>query len=339
MKKKALMLTSILVISIFLVIGCSSRPTVVETPPTDSETKTAVNEEINWPTKPITLLCGYSAGGSSDLGCRFTATALEKQLGQPVIVENMPGASSWIAWNHLLKNVPKDGYTFALVNVGILFGAYDESNPRDETINDFELLANQAIDGQLIAIRNDETRFTDYKSMVEYAKEHELIANTNSITINSGPSTMAKHLEKDLGCKIKLVPLDSAKDGETMFLSKDIDILLSNVGDVKVAHNEGKYKVIILYADERSQMIADVPTEKELGLGEYVSFSARGYAYAKGVDEKIVKKMTEALKNAINDPECLENMNNIGVEVKVYTGEEYVEILGEQLESRKRLWN
>lgn len=339
MKNRILVFSFVLFICVFFLFGCGNKTSEVNTSQGDSESKSTVPDEINWPAKPITLLCGYSAGGSSDLGCRFTATALEKQLGQPVIVENMPGASSWIAWNHLLKNVPKDGYTFALVNVGILFGAYDETNPRVETIDDFELLANQAIDGQLIAIRNDETRFTDYKSMVEYAKEHELITNTNSITINSGPSTMAKHLEKDLGCKIKLVPLDSAKDGETMFLSKDIDILLSNVGDVKIAHNEGKYKVIILYADERSQMIPDVPTEKELGLGDYVSFSARGYAYAKGVDEKIVKKMTEALKNAINDPECIESMNNIGVEVKVYTGEQYVKVLGEQLESRKRLWN
>ena len=58
----------------------------------------------DWPTKTITLLCGYSAGGSSDLGCRYLAEALKDDLGVPVIVENVPGSASWLAWNQLLQN-------------------------------------------------------------------------------------------------------------------------------------------------------------------------------------------------------------------------------------------
>ena len=95
-----------------------------------------------WPDKPITILCGYSAGGSSDLGCRYVAEALKKELGVPVIVENLPGSGSWLAWNQLLNNTEPDGYTMALVNLSALFGHYDETNPRETTIDDFELLAN-----------------------------------------------------------------------------------------------------------------------------------------------------------------------------------------------------
>ena len=132
-----------------------------------AETKTAANGEkteagalktaAGWPDKTITLLCGYSAGGSSDLGCRYLAEALREELGQPVVVENVPGSGSWLAWNQLLQTTDKDGYTFALVNLSALYGHYDETNPRQYTIDDFELLANHVIDYQVLCIRNDET--------------------------------------------------------------------------------------------------------------------------------------------------------------------------------------
>ena len=188
--------------------------------------------ETKWPEKPITLVCGYSAGGSSDLGCRYLATALEKQLGVPVMVENRPGGGSWVAWNRVLHNTPKDGYTFTLVNLSTVFGHYDKKNPRKETINDFELLANQAIDYQVVAIRPNETRFHDYKSLIEYAKDHELLVAAASTGIRSGEASIAKYMEKYHGAKVKVVPVGGAGDANTMFIAGNVDFLIANVGDV-----------------------------------------------------------------------------------------------------------
>lgn len=230
----------------------------------------AVVAETNWPTKPITLVCGYSAGGSSDLGCRYLAAALEKQLGVPVVVENRPGSGSWVAWNRFLHNTPTDGNTFALVNLSAVFGHYDDKTPRKETIDDFELLANQAIDYQVIAIRPDEKRFTDYKSFLEYAKNNELLTAASSTGITSGEASVARMLEKFHGAKVSVVPVGGAGDANTMFISGNIDFLIGNVGDVTL--NPENYKVIVLFANERDEQLPDVPTEKELGLGDYVSF-------------------------------------------------------------------
>lgn len=138
------------------------------------------------PTNPSPSLCGYSAGGSSDLGCRYEAEALRKELGVPVVVENVPGSGSWLAWNQLLNNTEPDGYTMALVNLSAMYGHYDEANPRETTLDDFELLANHVIDYQVLAIRSDETRFTDYASLIEYAKENPLILASATAGITSG---------------------------------------------------------------------------------------------------------------------------------------------------------
>lgn len=292
----------------------------------------------SWPEKPVTLLVGYSAGGSSDLGARFLAKALAKQLGQPVIVENKPGSGSWIAWNQLLHNTRKDGYTFALTNLSVVFGAYDKTNPRKEGMDDFELMANQAIDYQVIAIHKNEKRFSDYPSLVEYAKDNEILVAAASTGITSGESSIGKMMEKEFGSKITVVPVEGSKDAETMFISKNTDILLGNVGDTTIGHNDGSFKVIVVFAEERSKMLHGVPTAIELGMGDYVSFSARGYSYAKGVDKAIVSKMTTALAKAIKDPDHLKAMTDMGVEVKLIVGEEYHQLLEKQLEQRLDVW-
>ena len=298
----------------------------------------ALKTAAGWPDKPITLLCGYSAGGSSDLGCRYLASALEKQLGVPVIVENAPGSGSTVAWMRLLNNTEPDGNTFALVNLSIVYGAYDETNPREYTIDSFDLLANHVIDYQCVAIRSDDDRFSDYQSLIDYGKEKQLICACATTTLTSGDATVAKMMEKEYGCNITIIPVEGAGDAETMFLAGEVDFLIGNVGDMMEAEENG-YKVVVVYGDERSKYLPDVPTEIELGMGDYVSFSARGYAYMPGVDEDKKEVMMTALANAFEDEEYQKNMAAMGAELKLYTGQEYYDLLMDQLDQRLEIWN
>lgn len=337
--KKVLSILMILAMVISLVACGNQSSTTGETQPASSgeAASPSTSSGTEWPTKPITLLCGYSAGGSSDLGSRYLAEALKKELGVPVIVENIPGSGSWLAWNQLLQNTEPDGNTFALVNLSALYGHYDETNPRENTIDDFELLANHVIDYQVLAIRNDETRFTDYASLVEYAKNNPLILASATSNITSGDATVAKHLEKTHGSKLTVVPVDGASDATTMFLAGETDILSANVGDVMDAQENG-YHPIVIFAPERSEYIPDIPTSAETGVDDYVSFSARGYAYMKGVDPAIVEKMIAAMETAFNDPDYQKNMAAMGAQLELYTGAEYYNLLMDQLDSRLEIW-
>ena len=330
-KLLALMLTVVMVLTL---VACSKSD-----PPGDTQTPSTGKEDSSaWPSKAITLLCGYSAGGSSDLGCRYLAEALKTELGVPVIVENVPGSGSWLCWNQLLHTTAADGYTFSLLNLSALYGHYDETNPREETIDSFQLLANHVIDYQVLAIRSDETRFTDYASFIEYAKNNNILmaAATNNIT--SGDGTVAKMLQKDHGCQITVVPVDGASDATTMFLAGETDILSANVGDVMEAEENG-YRPIVIFAPERSEFLPDVPTSAETGVDEYVSFSARGFAYMPGVDQEIVDRMTEALTNAFYNEDYQKNMAAMGAQPELYTGDDYKQLLEDQLDTRLELWD
>ena len=131
--------------------------------------------------------------------------------------------------------------------------------------------------------------------------------------------------------------MEGAGDAETTFLAGEDDFLIGNVGDMMEAEENG-YKVVVVYGDERSEYLPDVPTEKELGIGDYVSFSARGYAYMPGVDEDKREVMMTALTNAFEDPEYQKNMEAMGAELKLYTGEDYYNLLMDQLDQRLEIW-
>lgn len=324
----------------FSLAACGSTETKT-TEPAKTETKAeggAASDSTDWPSKTITLLCGYSAGGSSDLGCRYLADALTKELGQTVIVENVPGSGSWLAWNQLLQTSEPDGYTFALVNLNAMYGHYDETNPREQTIDDFTLLANHVIDYQVICIRDDETRFTDYASLLEYAKDNNITIAAASTSITSGDATVVKYLEKEHGAQVTVVPVDGASDATTMFLAGESDVLSANVGDV-ADYAENGYTPVVIFSEERSEYIPDIPTEKELGLGDYVSFSARGYAYMNGVDSAIVEKMTAAIEKVFDDPDYQANMKAMGAQLELYTGDDYKALLDSQLDIRLELFD
>lgn len=350
MKKRLIMFVSIIVILSIGLTACTN-PSVEKgkpsTPPSESKsdaslTPSSENKEdvLKWPQKPITLVLGYSAGGSSDIMCRLLAGTLQKNLGQPVVVVNKPGSGGWVAWTEIVKNTAPDGYTFCLINSPYInLGAYDPTNKRDIKYDDLDLLINHVSDYNVLAIRKDETRFADLKTFVEYAKKNEVLSGASAVGIISDDASTMERLNKEYGTKITIVPTPGAKDTEIMFISKNTDILVGNVGDTLQGHQKGDYKVIAVFAPERSKLMPDVPTCKELGMGEIYSKSSRGYAFPKGVDPAIKEKMLAALEKSINDPEVIDKLNTMGAETHVLKGEEYHKFLGDEIEVAKKAFD
>lgn len=336
--KKILSLILILSIILTLSTACSQNSDVPK-----PETKTTEKSETkadNYPSKPITVYVGYSAGGSSDVMVRILASAMEKYIGQPVVVVNKTGAGGWVAWEELIKTVKPDGYTFSLINTPpVTLGAYDAANPRSYTIDDFDLLANQVTDYNVIAIRNDETRYTDLASLIEYAKNNTMLSASSSTGIMSDDGTVVEYFNMNYGTDFQVVQTAGSKDNETMFISGNTDILVANIGDVLPAYKNGDYKIIAIFSPERSELLPDVPTLSELGFGDAYMFSARGYALPKGVDPEIKAKLLDALRSAINDPEVVEKLNELGAQTDYLEGQEYYDFLKANIDISKKIYN
>lgn len=295
-------------------------------------------EELKWPSETITIWCGYSAGGSSDLLCRGMAEALQRELGVNVIVENAPGASSWKCWTSLQQTLPKDGYNLTLVNSGIVTGKYDPSNPRPYYVDDFAVLCSQVVDYEGIAIRTSENRFSDLASMIEYGKENEMYITASSGYF-AGDGCIAQWLNSEYGTHITAVPVDGAGDQRTMFLAGDTDILVGNVSDLMSSGYGTDWEIICVFSDERLEQLPDVPTSKEEGF-DYFGFSARGFAYAKGVDERIVTAMQEAMVDIFNnDQTYIDFVEGQGNNMVLWLGDELVGNMKEKAQHNIDVWN
>lgn len=249
----------------------------------------------------------------------------------PVVVENVPGSAGALCYNKLLKECKADGYSMCLANMPAMdMGKYDEANPRDFGVDDFTLLCNHVTDYNVLAIRNDETRFTDVASLIDYSKNTApVLVGAAATGITSDDATCLQKLNSELGLEYEIVPTGGSKDTETLFIQGNADIMIANVADVNVAVETGQYKVICVFAEERSEMIPDVPTFAELGLDceNIINFSARGYAYPNGVDANIVEKMAGALEQAINSDTVMEQMKALGAEIDFRGPEAYNELI------------
>lgn len=335
MKKRLSVLILVVSMVLMIVSGCASKS---ETPAATTGTS-APSAETKYPTKPITIMVGYSAGGSSDVMVRILANKLEQYIGQPIVVVNKTGAGGWVAWEELIKSTTPDGYTISLINTpNITLGAFDTVNPRAYTIDDVDLLANQVTDFNVIAIRNDEKRYTDLASLVEYAKTNTVLSASSATGIISDDATVVEYFNMNYNTDFEIIQTAGAKDNETMFISGNSDVLVANIADVLAASKNGSYKVIAIFSPERSKLLPDVPTVKELGFGDAYMFSARGYALPKGVDPAIKEKIMTAFESAINDPEVVNKLNEMGAQTDFMKGQEYYDFLKNNVNLSKGIY-
>ena len=344
MKKRFLAVLLVIVMLVTFASGCTQKtpekPASTDTPaPGSNSLEENKSTEIDYPKKPITLMLGFSAGGSSDVMVRILANTMEKYIGKPVVVVNKPGAGGWVCWEELAKSVKPDGYTFSLINSpNISLGAYDTVNPRTLTIEDFDLLANQVTDYSVIAIRKDESRFTDLASLVEYAKNNTMLSACSATGIISDDATVTEYLNMYYDTDFQVIQTAGAKDSETMFLSGNSDILVANIGDILPQYKNGEYKIIAVFSPERVDLMPDVPTAKESGFGDILMYSARGYALPKGVDPAIREILLDALKKSINDPEVKDKLLELGAVTDFKEGQEYYDFLNSNIENSKKIY-
>lgn len=331
MKKVKVMMMMACAAAAFSLAACGSSGT-------DGESSANAKAGGEFPTDTITLVCPFSAGGGTDIGARNLATALGDELGVNVVVENQTGSGGWVAWTDLITGDYEDGYTIGLINHNYAMGELDPDNPREYNLEDVQLLCNQALDYNVMAIRSDETRFTDMESFIEYGKANPVLVSAQATGITDGDATTAEWFNKTFGTQITVVPVDGASDSRGMFLSGDTDIFFASVSDVLASYKSGEMKVVCVFSDEKSSFLPDVPTVKEACGEEYVAFAARGYFYPTNVDPEIASFMTEAMQKAMDTEEYKTNMETLGLQLDKTSGQEFYDLLESQAETRKEIW-
>ena len=289
-----------------------------------------------YPTKPVSLMVGYPAGGSTDVGARILASLAEKDLGQPIVVLNKAGAGGQVGWTELVRQKP-DGYYIGFLNLPTLSAVIlDPERKAIFQIDSFAPIINQVLDPGVIYVKPD-SPFKTLKDIVEEARKRPGEVKAGTTGVFSDDHLAVLMLEEAAKVKFRVVHFDGDPPQLTALLGGQIDVSFLNVGGITPRVKAGQVKPLAVMDRERSKFYPDVPTTVELGSPSFISSSTRGIVGPKGLPEPIVKKLRDIFKKAIDNPDHLEKMDKAGLAVKVMMPEEYDQYMRNLHEKMKKL--
>jgi tripartite-type tricarboxylate transporter receptor subunit TctC len=252
-----------------------------------------------YPDRPIQLLAGFQAGGNVDAVARILAKSAGSLLGQPMVVENKPGAGGGVAAT-ALKAAKPDGHTLCL-NMSTAY----TFNPGETTyaLDDFIFIA-VAGKAQEAFVSNSEAPWKDWKGMIAEARKRSL----TYASMMPLDKVFTRAIAKKEGVQFSAIPTKGGAEIITSVLGKHSDFGFS--GGIHYSYAKaGQVAVIAGLGSERLADFPDVPTLKELGYDivfeNFVVISA-----PKGVPEAVVQKLSAAFAKAIQDPEYVDMMKN-----------------------------
>lgn len=310
--KKNVFITIFIVLSMIILSACGVK----------QESTAKAKDE--YPNKTINLIIPWSAGGGTDTGARILVPFVEEELGVTINVMNKPGGGGWIGWSELVNAKP-DGLTIGYINSPHLMTGY--LNPefkRTDSLESFAFIGNHVFDPDVIAIRGDEDRFSTINELVDYAKENKLTATATGV--GTDEHLVMLDFNDNYGTKLEPIHFKGSADSQTAVLGKHVDVLIANAGEILNLHKEGEVKIIGIAAKERSKFLPDVPTLAESGYEVYLT-SSRGIAAPKDLDAEKLEILRNAFEKAINNPEHIAKLEELGYEVQYLNNDEYLDLL------------
>jgi tripartite-type tricarboxylate transporter receptor subunit TctC len=270
----------------------------------------AANAE-DWPTRTITMVNPFAAGGPNDVLARLFAQRMGEILGQQIIVENVGGAGGMNGADRVAKAAP-DGYTFLLGTVGTQ--AQNQSlyqKPAYNSVTDFAPVA-LMVEAPLVLVARKDLPVKDMKEFVAYGK-----ANKDKMQYASAGTGSAIHLGCALvnmvtGLDIVHVPYRGANPAMQDLMGGRVDYLCDIITTAKPQVDAGTVKPIAILTRERSKVLPNLPTAIEQGF-EVEAYTWNAFFLPKGTPQAIVQKLNHATVEAMKTPAVREKLESAGL--------------------------
>ncbi|WP_456060963.1 Bug family tripartite tricarboxylate transporter substrate binding protein [Anaerosinus massiliensis] len=273
-----------------------------------------------YPTKPITMIVPFSAGGGLDLVARTLEKMAPKYLGQPLVVINKPGGAGAIGWNELVS-APSDGYTLGISAIDVLIQPlYGTTKYHYPTA--LEPIA-QITTSPWILVVDANQSYKDIYALIDYAKHSSQKLNFGHTGIGSPSHILGEKFANITSTKLEQVPFRGASDVTAALLGNHIQFAFVNPSTVKEHIKNGTLKAIAVTNDQRltDPELEKIPTLKELGF-DIILTNWYGIAAPKDMPPEVRAKLDEALKAIAADPEFKTNIENLGLQLEYLNSDE-----------------
>jgi tripartite-type tricarboxylate transporter receptor subunit TctC len=250
-----------------------------------------------FPNKPIRLLIAFPAGGPTDITMRQLADNAGKVLGQPVVVENKPGAGGTLPAQQL-QTSPADGYTLAQIPLGVFRLPYTTKITWDP-VKDIAYVINVTGYAFGIVVPTDSPIRT-WNDFVSYAKANPGKLSYGSTGTLTSPHLTTELIAQKLGLQLNHIPYKGSADLAQAITGGHIMAAADSTGFAPLVQ-AGKLRVLNTWGEKRLEKFPDAPTLKELGL-DIVQNSPFGIGAPRGTPPEVVSRLHDAFKKAMDDP-------------------------------------
>jgi tripartite-type tricarboxylate transporter receptor subunit TctC len=274
----------------------------------------AQTARAEYPDRPIRLIVNAAPGGAADSTSRVLATALAQRLGQPVVIENKPGASGAIGLDAVAKAAP-DGYTIGHANLAtFVVAALAAKQLPYKPSEDFTPIARQWAQPNLLGV-NPKLPVNTVAELVAYAK-----ANPTALSYGSTGNGTALHVVMELfrssaGIQMTHVPYKSAPAAESDLAAGFIQAMVSNFTSMEPQVKAGRIRALAITGPKRSPLLPTVPTIREAGYPEVEMETWGGIVGPAKMPKDIVIKLNAAINAVLADPKVVKQHEGFGATV------------------------
>jgi tripartite-type tricarboxylate transporter receptor subunit TctC len=286
----------------------------------------------SFPTRPVTLIVPWPAGGSTDVGMRALASATEKHLGQPIVIENRPGGSGTLAPGQMAATAKPDGYTVAQIPISIFRFPFMQKTTFDPAA-DFTYII--GVSGYTFGVVvKDDAPWKTFQELTADAKANPGKINYGTPGTGTSLHIAMEQIAKQQDFKWTHVPFKGNADAMNALLGGHIHAVADSSGWAQLV-NAGRFRLLVTWGAARTKNWPTVPTLREIGI-DMVANSPFGIAGPKGMDAKIIKTLHDAFKKGLEEPAYAEAMAKLDQEQFYLSSEDYQKFAMQQIEEARR---
>ena len=267
----------------------------------------------NYPSRPITIIVPFAAGGPTDALARILGDRMRQTLGQPIVVEDVTGAGGTIGVGRAVHAAP-DGYTLSIGHLGthVVNGAIYPLN--FDLVKDLEPVAMIASNPMMIVSKND-IPAKNLKELIAWIKANDGKVTAGTAGVGSGAHFSGVYFEQLIGAKLQFVPYRGTGPALLDLVAGQIDLIVDQASNSLPQVKAGKIRPYGITADKRLAAAPNVPTVAEAGLPGFIVELWSGIWVPKGTPKDIVSKLNSAVVDALADPGVRKRLEEAGLDI------------------------
>jgi len=264
----------------------------------------------DYPTRQIIVIVPFPAGGSTDIQARILAEPMRQVLGQPVVVQNVPGAGSTIGTGRAVQS-PPDGYTLIVGNWTSHVGAGAVYPVKWHPLTDLEPVSLLATTTLIIAGRTG-LPANDGKELITWLKSNPDHATAAHVGAGSGAHICGIYFEQKTGTRLRYVPYKGGAPAMADLMANQVDLFCGEASQMLGHFRGGKIKPLVVMSKSRWRPLPEVPTMEETGASDtYIAFW-QGMWAPKGTPRPVIAKLSDAVARAFADPAVVKRLSELG---------------------------